>query len=302
MKSKGKKPSFTIVELLVVMSIIIILIAMLIPSLNAVRRFARKVTQHSQFHDITNALETFSSRRPEEGYPDSSALDLDGDSYCGAMKLCEVMVGQDGLGLHQDSVFDNMGKDKNGNDLYYNRVATKPTPPYSPAEEQNMRSRDVKYLEGGNAQIVSIETVFPVNYGIFDPCCPVLCDVYKRTDLKNPLTGEKMGMPILYYKADPSKLTHDANEIGAGPLSGTNIYNYWDNHELVEIDVPWLVAPNNKHPMWASDGKSLPFYNNTRDSSVPVVDKPHNQESFILISAGFDGLYGTNDDIFNFTE
>jgi len=48
MKSKGKKVGFTIIELLTVMSIIIILIAMLVPSLNAVRRYARVVMQKGQ--------------------------------------------------------------------------------------------------------------------------------------------------------------------------------------------------------------------------------------------------------------
>ena len=38
-------------------------------------------------------------------YPDSSAFDTDSAPYCGAMKLCEVMAGQDGLGfqLHHHS-------------------------------------------------------------------------------------------------------------------------------------------------------------------------------------------------------
>lgn len=290
MKSKGKKRGFTIVELLVVMSIIIILIAMLVPSLNAVRRFAKKVTQKGQFHDISTALEAFSASRPEEGYPDSSALDLDGDSYCGAMKLCEAMVGQDGLGLHQSSKFDDMGVGVDGNNLYFNRM---PGPDMTnPDHVANLRNRE-KSLEGQDAQIASMDDLFPSGQPTFDVNCAVLCDVYKRSDLKKA-DGTKLGMPVLYYKADPSKLTHDAND---GVTNNTNIYSYWDNHELVELPMLWGA-----HPMYAADGKSKPFYRNTRDPSVTVMDKPQNPQSFILISAGFDGLYGTRDDVFNFPE
>ncbi len=298
MKSKGKKIGFTIIELLTVMSIIIILIAMLVPSLNAIRRYAKVVTQKGQFHNISKGLELFSI--DFDGYLDSSAGDFDSPAnhYCGAMKLCEAMVGQDGLGFHPDSVFDDEGKAIDGTtELYFNRTTPPSTPPTA-AEEANLRTRKVKYMEGKDVQIASIETVFLGDVGVFDVNCPILCDVFKRTDLR--AGTEKLGMPVLYYKADTSKLTHDANEIGTWASSGTNIYNYWDNHELVKIPPPW--APSTNHPMYDSTGKSQPFYSNTKDNSVTIMDKPHNPGSFILISAGWDGLYGTRDDVYNFEE
>ena len=52
-KTKG----FTIVELLTVMSIIIILMGVLVPALNRVRRFSKIVTQRGQFHEISKGLE-----------------------------------------------------------------------------------------------------------------------------------------------------------------------------------------------------------------------------------------------------
>ena len=111
MKPRAQKTGFTIIELLTVMSIIVVLIGILVPSMNAIRRYSKVVLQKSQFHDISKGLETFSADFPLTGYPDSSAVDLDGESYCGAMKLCEAMVGQDGLGFHPDSIFDDEGED-----------------------------------------------------------------------------------------------------------------------------------------------------------------------------------------------
>jgi type II secretory pathway pseudopilin PulG len=293
MKAKHKKSGFTIIELLTVLSIIIILIAMLVPSLNAVRRFAKVVTQKGQFHDISNGLEMF---RIDFGdaYPDSSRNDLKdaNDPYCGAMKLCEAMVGQDGLGFHPDSVFDDEGQDADGNDLYFNRNPIHSTP--TPAEVANLQTRKVKYMEGAEVQVGYMGELYP-DPAPFDANCAVLCDVFKRTDLRNK-KGDKLGMPILYYRADSTKYTNDAND---GVTKNTNIYNFNDNDQLVEIDVQFMVS-GSKHPLYIGSPKM--FYKNIRDVSITTMNKPHNQNSFILLSAGWDGLYGTRDDIYNFTE
>ncbi len=302
MKLQAKKTGFSIIELLTVMSIIIILLGILVPSLGAVRRYAKVVRQKGMFHDMGKGLEMFSV--DHDGYPDSSAEDLDKNEYCGAMKLCEAMVGQDGLGFHPDSVFDDKGKpaDKAADDLYYNRIALT-GPPYAPKDEQNLRARKPLYVEGENVQAASLETLFgaTTGTGTFDPCDSVLCDVFKRTQLI--VNGQKAGMPILYYKADPSKLTHDIQRIGPDPLSGENIYNYWDNSELVMIQPPW--APGTDHPLYQQPGgtwKGEVFYEITKNEDVPTTPTPYNENSYILISAGWDGLYGTEDDVFNFED
>jgi len=100
-KKTNKKAAFTIIELLTVMSVIVILISLLIPALNRVRRYAKLVTQKNQFHSISVAMGLFNAE--EDCYPDSGKEDEDGEPYCGAMKLCEAMMGQDLLGFHPDS-------------------------------------------------------------------------------------------------------------------------------------------------------------------------------------------------------
>ena len=42
------------------------------------------------------------------------------------------------------------------------------------------------------------------------------------------------------------------------------------------------------------------FYEITRDYRISI-ERPYRAHSYILISAGVDGLYGTGDDVFNFT-
>ena len=90
-----KRKAFTIVELLTVMSIIIILIGLLVPALNQVKRYAKEVKQHAQFHSIDVAMELFETEH--DGYPSSGQYGSETplQEYCGAMKLAEAMVGQD---------------------------------------------------------------------------------------------------------------------------------------------------------------------------------------------------------------
>jgi hypothetical protein len=286
------------------MSIIIILIAMLVPSLNAVRRYAKVVLQNGQFHDISKGLEVFSA--DFDGYPDSSCFDSNSDSYCGAMKLCEALVGQDGMGFHPDSVFDDEGK-SGTTELYYVRTSnTLDSPPTSP-QKANLRDRKL-YLEGETVQVASIVEILGdlKDFSAANGGWSVLCDAFKRNDIRRD--GEKLGMPVLYYRADPTQLTHQYDQMA------TNIYRYSDNHELLAIQPPWITDPNDTHPLYDSSVSSpvanggQRFYEMTTNPDVIVkmgsttYPQPYNRDSYILISAGWDGLYGTKDDVFNFAD
>lgn len=304
MKPRAPKTGFTIIELLTVMSIIVVLIGILVPSMNAIRRYSKVVAQKNQFHDISKCLETFAVELEYGGYPDSSPFDANGDSYCGAMKLCEAMVGQDSMGLHQDSLFLAEGTGGSGGDLYYVRGNQLDDPPTN-AQKTNLRNR-WRCMEGENVQVASLTEIYgsgniaPFQYDGW----AVLCDMYKRYELRNA-KNEKLGMPVLYYRADNTQLTHQPDEMA------TNIYRYSDNHELLELQPPWTDA---NHPLYDPSVSSVldpggdRFYEVTTDPDVVAewggaggtYPQPYKKDSFILISAGWDGLYGTRDDVFNF--
>jgi len=44
------------------------------------------------------------------------------------------------------------------------------------------------------------------------------------------------------------------------------------------------------------------FYERTWNKNFTAPNRPYNADTFILHSAGLDGLYGTADDVFNFDE
>lgn len=303
MRSVVRQPSsragFTIIELLTVMSVIIILIGLLVPALNMVKRVAYKVNQKNQFHAIEVALETFSAEW--DGYPDSAGYDEAARiplSYGGAQKLAEAMVGQDLLGFHPEADFTWPNDIYSSGDLSGRRLYLKP------------ESANAYRLRG----FYSGTRLRP-----FDGGQLVLCDTYKRNWTYNnpelasdPMNGKPIGMPILYYRANTSGTTHPSYRKdlttgdwvavnGVGVDEESNIYDYRDNHTLVSLGKPWVAGwptnPEARHDMV----NPAVFYGKTWNDKIDIdAGRPYNTDTYILISAGFDGAYGNDDDVFNF--
>jgi len=271
---------FTIVELLTVMSIIVILIGLLVPALNMVRRYAWEVKQKAQLKSIDVAIELFNTEF--SGYPDSSEIGPDDQPYCGAMKLCEAMMGQDLMGFHPDSIFRGDGTD--GTRPLYPDANTVSAEVY----RDNLSIRKGPYLPLEGANAYWLNNIYS-NTGVFYPKHFVLCDVYKT--VTNRATGKRIGMPILYYKANTANNLHDSSE----PDNPNNIYNYRDNQQLIELGIP--SDPGGQMHRLADPVR---FYKNTKNDKVTTASRPYRADSFILISAGFDGEYGTPDDVCNF--
>jgi len=288
-KQSDKKTAFTIIELLTVMSIIIILIGLLVPSLNMVKRYAKEVRQKAQFHSIESAMELFSGEW--DGYPPSSAMDEapTPDNYCGAMKLCEALVGQDLMGFNPLSRFRADCSINTSDKIYDNPTGST----LFPNATDNLKARKT-YLQQTSDAYKLWHLYGKGNTDVFNEELYVLCDIYNR--VKHKVTGKGIGMPILYYKANTLNTIHDPN--GTFPTIGDDkdyIYNYTDNDELVNLGLPWDTAGT--HPL--SVGRK--FYEITQDKRISIdTGRPYRPDSYILISAGFDGMYGTDDDVFNF--
>lgn len=234
-----------------------------------VKRPPPELRQKAQLHILDAALELFASE--VNGYPPSDALDKDKNSYCGAMKLCKAMMGQDLLGFHPDSHFRC-----DGTNDYHN-------PLYGPA---TLQARKGPFLPVEMSNAYQLKDIYK-DVWLFDRNSYIICDTFT----KQRHAGKKTGMPILYYKADKSKTKHNLEN----PDDPNNIYNYKDNYALLELGVP--DDPNTKHPLF-TDPKI--FYEVTKNYNITTQSRPCRADSYILLSAGFDGLYGTKDDIGNF--
>ena len=280
MKNKTKfyssSPGFTVVEMLATIAIIAILVSLLLPAFSMVRKAADKLKQKSQFNSIEIALESF--RQDHGDYP-KSLWTAPANNY-GAQSLAEAMVGQDGFGFHPDSEFRQDGlADYDGDSVYTDVLYDTAT----------TGSRLGPYLELETANAVKVSSVY-------ESIISVIPDTYILADsfglVKHLQTQKSTGMPILYFKADTSQVEHSAAAaIGLG--DDTNTYTYNDNRAFFNTAPPWY------------SGTFIPagpakFYNATLNPNFTSPPRPYNADSFILLSAGPDGLYGTSDDVYNF--
>ena len=305
MSKTRNKQAFTLIELLVVVSIIAALMAILAASLGQVKRIATNLKQKGEFHGMEISIELFQNEY--SAYPDSSRV-YDGTDYvCGAQRLAEAMQGRDELGFHPKSKWHPGLETAASLTLYDNAVV------------DTSKQRKPVYFELKHSGMYKLDQLWgPGETGTLqEDQCPVLTDVFVR----NAVIGaeEMAGAPVLYYKADSTKRFRTS---GSPPVVVTNptsaqygnwIYNFDDNIDL--LNLAWLRSPGS-----AEDLPGFPPHYRERDDYPTVTDvpelfyqiltqrqdsttgfyKPYNADTYILISAGWDGIYGTKDDITNF--
>jgi prepilin-type N-terminal cleavage/methylation domain-containing protein len=291
-----RKTGFTIVELLTSLTIIAILVALLIPALKMVRNMAKETAQKAQFATIDMALMAFKNDYGD--YPPSywPIPPASGSDYCGAQKLVEALLGWDLLGFHPQSAWMANGFDSAGGNSTYD--------PLNNRAGASLNERRGPYLELAttNAFRVGVSAAGKED-GLFQTPAPlaantfVICDVFvvKRITLASGKTV-KAGTPILYFKANTNSKTIQADEYYA------RIYNIYDNLGLIGLGKMTDITIS--HPLSDELEKLYDFdYNGgIRDPKASTATRPWpcRPDSYILTSAGADGLYGTGDDIHNF--
>lgn len=296
MTVKYRQYGFTLVELLTVLAIISMLVGLLMPTITLVRNTAKNAKQRAQLTTIDNALMVW--RNDQGKYPES-VFEQTYPDYCGAQKLTEALLGWDLLGFHPESDFRAVGKTDDGKTIYDTDI---------PAFFDKRKPR---YLEMGTVNAFRLGTVAE-KMGLFEdpgslaPDTYVLCDVFGVRRIKvGQGKAVKAGSPILYYKANTSSKTMEPTDPSQMPAC---IYNALDNLFLLGLK---KLTPNGEtsddgeHKL--ADQGGMYFY----DENYKIIDQkvletttgkywPHRPDSYILISAGVDGEYGTSDDICNF--
>jgi prepilin-type N-terminal cleavage/methylation domain-containing protein len=314
MKRVRQIHGFTLLEMLTALAIIALMIGLLIPAIGMIQKTAQTVKQKAQFHAIEVSLEAF--RTDVGDYPPSSytrdsvsfPISRGTDGYCGAQKLAEAIVGMDGFGFHSSSQWRSDGRqDINGDyvgdvPLYYGATGFDS---FTPAQrDTNLKARKGPYLELEKANAVKLNSLYLPGHEIFSSLAGntfVLCDMFGQA--KNLATGRRTGMPILYFRADTSKTSFLPDPLTFFPWStGTTmgaIYNVNENYSFFRYGI-------SNHPMM--NDLSL-FYQRIKNPNFPgtVVNgfrdaRPYRAQTFILLSAGPDGLYGTPDDVYNIDE
>lgn len=288
MKNKG----FTIIELIVVITIIALIMSIMVPGMRKAKVVAMDLKQKSQLREIGVGLEFWAYDNDNE-YPDSTTL---GASLytTGSHRLAEALMGRDGLGFDSLSTWDAEA-DAATATAYISTV-----------------NRDSKYLESEGIKMFQLAQIYgddsltgstyPGDYNADGTPTTgvqagVLTDIYRNRKITMPINGKnvKVGSPILYFKAKDTDVFNEVDEL-------ISVFNHEDNVDIFALGHN-IDGVTNPHPYDDIVNFYSPDSSLINDSIRPITDPvPYNKTSFLLISAGSDGLYGTKDDVVNISK
>ena len=267
MFGKQNRKAFTLIELLVVVAIIALLVSIMVPAVQSAMNTARDGVVGTQLHNIEIGLEMFKHDRLAGGgyYPESN-VSGDNPDKSGAELLCDFLMGLDLRGY--DPLYEPAQASGGGPDTF---EVTDPNPRRGP------------FIETGTVEFVEyVPGKRWVNPALMDPRLSreyiMLC---------------KWGFPILYYRAAPgTTLTSDI----------WDVYEAEDNADfIIDYTGRGIVPSTVPDPLADSASGYEAFYDDyIRDNEITIAEVPYNPSSFILVSAGRDGIYGNNDDVTNF--
>ena len=115
-----------------------------------------------------------------------------------------------------------------------------------------------------------------------------MTDVFDKKKIEVNGKIIKCGMPVLYYKADASCEDWSSDNYDS---KQPFIYNLLDNLPII------FLGPENNE----EDAEKLidDIFQRVTNPGM-LYPAPYNPKKYILISAGWDSIYGTKDDVTNF--
>ena len=305
------RSGFTIVELLTVISIIVIIITMIVPGINYTRRIARELKVRAQIKGLSEGVEAFYS--DNDFYPPSNRSRWGSSTVytCGAQKFAAALVGVDLLGHDPQGDFDLETCERNpkayavvgvggATDADRQRSLDRRRQMYvTPTPE--LVASDLEFLYGTG----STGNLYPGGDRDNKKMGPVLCDALKVKEVEG-YDGKTLnaGTPFLYFKANQD--TRKYGETDGTWRDDGYVYNWLDNKDLLEL-MPLSGATKRdgslmEHewsPTLAADAGRKAFYEALINPAITTEARPYNMTTYIIISAGTDGVFGTKDDITN---
>ncbi|UCC32618.1 MAG: prepilin-type N-terminal cleavage/methylation domain-containing protein [Phycisphaerales bacterium] len=336
-RTTASRGAFTLIEILVVVTIIGLLVAVLLPAFGTVRTKAQYAQANAQFGALDTGLEMFRGEADIGGtYPPSASdnptdrqliANPKGDKgdtvrISGAHLLVHAMLGADFLGTPGFRDFDRDGQ-------WWNDTYGKPEDSegaYALSTASGREGQEIHTRYGGAGYV---DEKMRDNAKSFRDLVDnnLIHNLDCSSPLRNITANERVfldpwGTPILYYKANPASLlmttSADASGIYSqedngiitgtkeGPLTieglnfGSGKIRDKDRYHAISVNISPAVTEE------LDDILEDPNYEDSfarfiLDTAVPARPTPVRKDSYLLISAGPDAYYGTEDDATNWT-
>ena len=313
---RHKNKGFTLIELLTVIAIIAMLVGILSVSQRKVKIVSLNLRQKAAFHGARISLELYS--KDFGGYPDSARVSDGGTSVTGAQRMTEALFGRDDRGFNPKTKWHPTQDAASNPNLYDATVTAKDRKtPYFERKRGGFYAMADLWSGGAGGSSVYLGISSAAAGDNKTQVSPVFTDVFERNTVTFPSGDtEKVGMPVLYFKADPTKRFRVDSSNNSVTVQNTDmavygnwVYNFADNLPILQL--PWLREPDTvtdgmtvhyRDPQDAAKSNAQYFYELVTARQDGNFFKPHNQSTFLLISAGYDGIYGTRDDLTNFDD
>ena len=337
-RTTASRGAFTLIEILVVVTIIGLLVAVLLPAFGTVRTKARYAQANAHFGALDTGLEMFRGEADIGGTYPPSASDNPTDRQLianprgdkgdnvrvsGAHLLVHAMIGADFLGTPGFRDFDRDGQ-------WWNDTYGTPDGQgaYSLRETQGPEGQEMHTRYGGAGYV---DEKMRDNAKSFRDLAEsgMILNLDPDSPPRNIASDERVfvdpwGTPILYYKANPASLRMiaDAGDEKSGvywqedngiitgtkegPLAiegfdfGSGKIRDKDRYHAIFINLSPAVTEEIDGILDNPDYEDS-FARFILDTAVPARPTPVRKDSYLLISAGPDARYGTEDDATNWT-